>query len=254
VSDGRRPVAADVGRHYSYEHYADRGVAERFDALRFGGPVGRRLAETQEALLLEALAPVAGQRILDVGTGTGRAAVALARAGAVVAGLDASMEMLDVGRSRAREAAVRVGFGRADAHALPVAAGGVDAVVCFRLLMHVIDWRRALAELCRVARHRVVIDFPSARSAAALESAARRLAQSAGRRVEAYRVLSERDVTRELASHGFRVTMVRRQFVLPIAVHKRVNSLRVTRIVERTLASVGLLRVFGSPVTLVAER
>jgi len=253
VTAGQKPDETGQ-RHYSYAHYADVTVAEGFDQLRFSGPIGGYLADEQQHLLLEALAPVAGRSVLDVGTGTGRAALALAAAGATVVGLDASGEMLGVARRRAADASLALGLGRADAHALPVSTRSVDAAVSFRVLMHAIDWRRCLAELCRVARWRVIVDFPSSRSVAALQSLARRRLAAAGRRVEAYGVMSERDVTLELATHGFRVVQVHRQFVLPIAAHKAVGSLGVTRAVEGTLAAVGLLRWFGSPVTLVAER
>ena len=47
---------------------------------------------------------------------------------------------------------------------------------------------------------------------------------------------------------------VRRQFVLPIAFHKTVGLFAVTGPLERVLAALGLLRLFGTPVTLVAER
>jgi ubiquinone/menaquinone biosynthesis C-methylase UbiE len=240
--------------HYSIEHYADREVARGFDDLGFSGPVGRYLADEQERLLFAVLEPLARRQVLDVGTGTGRAALALAGAGAIVVGLDASQEMLDVAQARAKSAGVTAGFGRADAHALPLADGSVDAAVCFRVLMHVVDWRQALGELCRVARTTVIVDFPSTWSFAAIESRVRRRAQRAGRRVEAYRVLSEADVRRELEARGFAVELVRRQFVLPIAAHKAVGRLSVTRAVEGVLAAVGLLRLAGSPVTLVARR
>jgi ubiquinone/menaquinone biosynthesis C-methylase UbiE len=241
-------------RHYSYEHYANRRVAEGFDALRFGGAVGRYLLETQERLLLDALTPVLGVSVLDVGTGTGRAAIGLAQAGAIVTGLDASAEMLEVAEARATEAGVHVTFGVADAHHLPMADRSVDAAVSLRVLMHAIDWRRCVRELCRVSRRRVIIDFPALGSAAALESAARRLAKALGRRVEAYRVIAERDMHATFAAEGFRVVDVRRQFVLPINLHKRLGSLDRTLSIERRLAAVGALRVLGSPVTMVAER
>jgi ubiquinone/menaquinone biosynthesis C-methylase UbiE len=240
--------------HYSYRHYADRSVAEGFDALRFSGPVGRHLAEVQEALLIEALAPQPGRSIVDVGTGTGRAAIGLAGHGASVLGLDASAEMLAVARERATGLRAPVVWGLADAHHLPLDNRSVDAAVCLRVLMHAIDWQQCVAELCRVARWRVVVDFPARRSAAALESQMRRTRQRFGANVEAYRVLAERDVRTTLASHGFRVVMIRRQFVLPIAFHKRVASFRVTLWIERVLASLGVLHVLGTPVTVVAER
>ena len=247
MSAGRRD-------HYSYAHYADPAVADGFDALRFGGPIGQLLLDAQERLLVDALAPLDGRRVLDVGTGTGRAALGLARAGAVVTGLDASLEMLRVARGRAAAAGAAIEFGLADAHALPVADDSVDAAVCLRVIMHAVDWRRCVAELCRVARRRVVVDFPSRGSLAALESAARRVANALGGSTEAYRVLAARDVAAAFGVHGFRVVLVRRQFVLPIALHKTIGRRGFTKAVERALAAVGLLRLLGSPVTMVAER
>jgi SAM-dependent methyltransferase len=255
----RPPADAPASRdraHYSYAHYADAGVAAGFDALRFGGPIGRYLLHTQASLLRDALAPVEGRRVLDVGTGTGRAAIGLALDGASVVGLDASREMLQVARARAVEtgSGARVAFAVADGHRLPLPDASVDAAVCFRVLMHAIDWRLCLAELCRVARWRVVIDFPARPSVAALESAGRRAAHTMGRRTEAYRVLSAREVTGAFAAHGFRVVSTHRQFVLPIALHKAVGRLGVTERVEGALARLGLLARFGSPVTMVAEK
>jgi ubiquinone/menaquinone biosynthesis C-methylase UbiE len=244
----------DGRAHYSYTHYADPSVAEGFDALRFGGDIGRFLLEQQAALIAGALAPLRGRRIADVGTGTGRAAIGLARLGADVIGFDASTEMLDVARARAVEAGVSVEFAVGDAHALPLGDRDVDASVCLRVLMHTIDWERCLAELCRVARWRVVFDFPSSRSAAALESVVRRARLRRGHKVEAYRVFSERQIATALARHGFRVVDVHRQFVLPIALHKAVNRFGLTRRFEKGLAALGALRLFGSPITVVAER
>lgn len=238
--------------HYSYTHYADAKVAEGFDDLRFGGPIGRYLSETQERLLLSALIPLAGQHVLDVGTGTGRAARALARAGAVVTGVDASQEMLAVARTRAGDA--NIAFLPGDAHDLPFRDRSFDSAVSLRVIMHTPDWARCVAELCRVSRGRVVLDFPALGSAAAVESVFRRMSHALGGKTEPYRVLSERSVTHRLASQGFRVVSLHRQFVLPIALHKAIGSLAVSQASERMFASIGLLRLLGSPVTMVAER
>lgn len=250
-------------QHYSYTHYASKDVAAGFDRLRFSGPIGEYLLETQESLLLEAFkplaaggagGPLAGAHVLDVGTGTGRAAIGLARGGATVVGVDASSEMLEVARERAAAAGVAVTFDVGDAHALPFSAGHFDGAVSLRVLMHTPDWSRCVGELCRVARRRVVVDFPSLSSLAAFESGARHLRRAAGRQVEAYRVMSERSVISAFEAHGYRVVHVHRQFVLPIALHKKIGSLAFTRGMERLLSAVGLLWLAGSPVTMVAER
>jgi SAM-dependent methyltransferase len=248
------PAARRERQHYSYAHYADEGVAAGFDALRFGGPIGRFLAEHQADILSRALTPLAGRRVLDVGTGTGRAAIGLALERAVVVGLDASREMLRVARARAVDAGVALPAGAADAHHLPLADRSVDAAVSLRVLMHAVDWRQCVAELCRVSRWRVVVDFPSRSSAAALESAGRKAARALGRRVEDYRVLRTADVELAFRTHGFAIVSTDRQFVLPIALHKAIGRLSVTRSVEAVLRAAGLLRIFGSPVTMVAER
>jgi SAM-dependent methyltransferase len=229
-------------------------MAESFDALRFSGPIGRLIAEAQEQVIASFLSPVAGRTILDVGTGTGRAALALAARGATVTGVDASAEMLAVAERHAKDAGLSVTFTRGDAHGLGFPSQSFDAVICLRVLMHTPDWRTSLGELCRVARTRVVFDYPALASAAAIQAITRHVAHAFGARVEAYRVFSDRAVRSTLSAHGFRVVEAHRQFVLPIAFHKMVNSATATGRIEAGFARTGLTRLLGSPVTLVAER
>jgi ubiquinone/menaquinone biosynthesis C-methylase UbiE len=240
--------------HYSYSAYADPKMASGFDAKRFGGPIGNILLQDQERVLAEFLGDVSGKRVLDMATGTGRAALALARRGAIVTGVDASREMLSVARTRAADAGLTIEFAEGDAHALVFADRSFDAVVCLRMLMHVPDWRKALGELCRVTQQRLVFDYPAMSSAAALQAIWRRAALTMGQRVEAYRVFRGCDVARELERHGFRITSTHKQFVLPIAVHKAVGSAGFTRGLEGVLAGAGMLRLAGSPVTIAAQR
>ena len=251
ASDPRFTKSED---HYSYTAYADAAMASSFDAKRFGGPIGNLLLQDQEQVLAEFLGDVNGLRILDMATGTGRAALALAKRGALVTGIDASSEMLNVARARSAAAGLPIEFSEGDAHALTFTDRAFDATVCLRMLMHVPDWRTALAELCRVTGHRLVFDYPALASSAALHVIWRRTALTLGRRTEAYRVFRARDIARELGRHGFRITATHRQFVLPIAFHKAIGSAGFTRIVERALAGAGLLRLAGSPVTIAAER
>lgn len=240
--------------HYSYEIYADPQTANRFDRLRFGGPIGRLLAETQERALLQFAGDVAGRPVVDVGTGTGRAALTLRARGARVTGVDASIAMLAVARDRAAARSVAVNWVLADAHALSFPDRAFDVAVSLRVLMHAPDWRRCLAELCRVADRRVIVDFPALVSAAALQAVARRVGKAFADGVEAYRVFRHGAIARELEARGFEIEDVHRQFVLPIALHKALGSLALTNGIERALAQVGLLRAFGSPVTVVAVR
>jgi ubiquinone/menaquinone biosynthesis C-methylase UbiE len=240
--------------HYSYAAYADPAMAQSFEERRFGGPIGEYVASTQARVLANMVGRIQDRLILDVGTGTGRAALLMARGGARVTAVDASNEMLEVARQRAAEEHAQIRFQRGDAHALQFRDREFDVVICLRLLMHAPDWRSCMAELCRVAERLVIFDYPAAGSVALVESVARRTVHAFGVRTQAYRVLSDRAIRRALDASGFRVRSVHRQFVLPIAFHRLIGSRRFTIWLEHRLDRAGLLKRFGSPVTVVAER
>jgi ubiquinone/menaquinone biosynthesis C-methylase UbiE len=234
--------------------YNDPKTARTFDDRRFGGPIGELVAATQAKVITNFIGRIQGRKILDVGTGTGRAALLLAQGAARVTAIDASEQMLAVARRRAADRAVNVRFLIGDAHTLEFKDRSFDVAVSLRVLMHTPQWRRCLAELCRVADQLVVFDYPSAHSAALLHSMTRRVTHALGARTEPYRVFTDRTIADALDQSGFRVLNVHRQFVLPIQLHRAMGSRRFTEISEELLKRAGLLRVFGSPVTLVAQR
>jgi ubiquinone/menaquinone biosynthesis C-methylase UbiE len=240
--------------HYSYTFYADPATARTFDRRRFGGPIGRLIAEEQGRVLANLVGRIKDRRILDVGTGTGRAALLLARGGARVTAVDASEQMLAVAERRATDEHLPIRFLIGDVHRLEFRDRAFDVVVSLRVLMHAADWRQSIAELCRVADRLVIIDYPSAWSFASLQALARRVTHALGARTEPYRVLSAAAIARELSKSQFRVRSVHRQFVLPIAAHKAIGSPRFTILSRKLSDRLGLLGRFGTPVTLAAER
>jgi demethylmenaquinone methyltransferase/2-methoxy-6-polyprenyl-1,4-benzoquinol methylase len=108
--------------------------------------------------LVSALEPAAGERILDVATGTGMvAAELLARADCSVVGVDQSPQMLAA--ARARFAAAERAGGRppvelleGEAEALPFADASFDALTFTYLLRYVDDPAATMRELARVVR------------------------------------------------------------------------------------------------------
>lgn len=247
-------MTLDKKNHYSYTVYADRDLAESFHASRFGGPIGELLARNQEKVLLGFLGPVENKKIIDVGVGTGRAAIALTVRGAHVVGVDASAEMLKVAMGRASDAGVDLDLKIGDAHALAFEDQSFEAAVSLRVLLHMPDWRQCLGELCRVSRTKIVFDYPTLSSIATLQVLWRRCVFRLGLRTEPYRAFSDRAIAKELQSHGFVVSALHRQFILPVAFHKWIGSRRFTEWTEACLARLGLLRIFGSPATVMAVR
>ena len=104
--------------------------------------------------MVSAVGPRPGQRILDVATGTGLVAFALAARGAEVVGLDQSEDMLAGARARQARAgsAGQVSFVRGEAEQLPFPDGSFDALTFTYLLRYVDDPQATLAELARVLR------------------------------------------------------------------------------------------------------
>lgn len=98
-----------------------------------------------------AVAPRAGEKILDVAAGTGTSSASLARNGASVVAADFSEGMIEVGRQRQADNPY-ISFVQADATALPFADGTFDAVTISFGLRNIVDPRAALAEFYRVAK------------------------------------------------------------------------------------------------------
>ncbi len=158
---------------------ASSATPRKLEALDLFSGLPRRYDELSAALsfwqdprwrraLVDELAPQAGQRILDVATGTGMvAAELLRRADCTVVGLDQSEQMLS--RARARFAAEpyaeahthgrapldsppRVELIAGEAEQLPFADRSFDALSFTYLLRYVDDPPATLAELARVVR------------------------------------------------------------------------------------------------------
>jgi ubiquinone/menaquinone biosynthesis C-methylase UbiE len=138
-------------------------VAERYVPAA-GRPAFTRLYDTVVALtmreatfhgrlraqVLDGLAP--GAAVVDVGSGTGTLAIALAAAGSEVIGVDGDPEVLAL--AHAKPGADAVQWRKGLATALPLPGAGADRVV-MSLLLHHLDpagKRTALAEAVRVLR------------------------------------------------------------------------------------------------------
>jgi demethylmenaquinone methyltransferase/2-methoxy-6-polyprenyl-1,4-benzoquinol methylase len=127
-------------------------IAARYDLLNRLLSLGIDRRWRRRAIA--ALALSEGARVLDVATGTADVAIALARRGAEVVGLDPSPGMLAVGARKlgaaGLDARVRLVLGRAEA--LPFPDASFDGVTLAFGIRNVADRPRALAELARVSR------------------------------------------------------------------------------------------------------
>lgn len=93
-----------------------------------------------------------GWRVLDVATGSGNLAIAAARSGCTVTGVDYVPSLLETGRARASAEGFDVRFIEGDAENLPVVTGEYDAVVSIYGVMFAPDQQRAADEMLRATK------------------------------------------------------------------------------------------------------
>ena len=112
-------------------------------------------------LLIEALDLRSTERVLDVATGSGNAALAAARRGCDVVGVDYVPALLERARQRAEAEGVQAEFREGDAEALPFEDGSFDVVSSVFGAMFAPDQERTASELARVCRSRGRIGLAS---------------------------------------------------------------------------------------------
>jgi SAM-dependent methyltransferase len=246
------PLTRDAAPHPPSRETPDVETASEGYARRFAGEAGAFFLDVQAATVLELLAPWPGARVLEVGGGHAQLAVPLVASGyrVTVTGSE------PICRERLDRSLPRGGFAFevCDAARLPFADRSFDVVVAVRLLTHLDGWREALAEICRVARRAVIVDYPDTRSFNRLYGALFAWKRAVEKDTRTFRCFRPGEVARECARHGFGRPTVRRQFFVPMVVHRAVGRAGASRALERASGVLGLTRALGSPVVLRVQR
>ena len=228
------PETADI--HTSSDEYA----------TRFSGSAGEWMLAVQEKITRRLLSGWEGSSVLDVGGGHGQLAVPLCRDGwnVTVLGSDASCrhrirDVVDSGACR---------FVEGNVIALPFPDRSFDVVLCFRLLTHCERWPELVRELCRVARRGVIVDYPTGQSLNAVAPALFGAKKKFEKNTRTWALFRHGQVIGEFAQNGYGPAATRKQFFLPMVLHRMLKNRAVSAGLEAGCRALGLTRLWGSPV------
>jgi len=129
--------------------------APAYDALSWAMSLGQEPAIRRETIRIAALQK--GDKVLDVGCGTGTMAVAAwrkVRPDGTVTGIDASPEMAELARRKAKNKGARADFQVAPIEQLPFESGSFDVVLSTFMLHHLPEdlKEQGFAEIFRVLK------------------------------------------------------------------------------------------------------
>ena len=222
-------------------------------ASRFQGPVGEYFLSRQTEATLALLSDLPKAKVLDVGGGHAQLAVPLVKKGfdVTVTGSDDSCRK----RLVQRISPLDFEYKTCDYLDLPFPDCSFDVAMAFRLLSHVEDLPKVIAELTRVAKHCVVFDYPDKYSTNVLYNtffAVKRKLEGGGTRP--FNIYRRVEIERELRENGFQKALLKPQFFCPMVLHRLLNTPRFSALLETGFRYTGLTRILGSPVIVRSNR
>lgn len=220
-------------------------------ATRFRGKTGAWMLGLQAKLTQKLLRSSRPGTLLDVGGGHGQLAHPLADDGWKITVLGSAPSCIH--RIKDLTDAGRCDFVVGNVIDLPFPDKSFDAVICFRLLTHCDHWEQLVKELCRVSRGPVIVDYPTSQSVNAIAPALFAAKKRIERNTRTWRLFKHAEVTKAFEAAGWKVAERRKQFAMPMVLHRALKCAPISAFAEGVCRCLGLTALCGSPVILRAE-
>ena len=217
-------------------------------AKRFSGDVGEYFLSVQTEKTLDLLKPLPNAKVLDVGGGHAQLAVPLVKNGfalTVVGSHDSCRARLDKFLQPGS-----FEYLTCNLLDLPFEDNSFDVVISFRLLTHENNWQLQIAELCRVAKHTVIVDYPDIRSFNIFYDILFSAKKKFEKNTRTYRNFSRKQIIEEFRKNNFDEPVVKPEFFLPMVIHRAIKKVSLLRNIENIFFILGFTKLFGSPVIL----
>ena len=224
---------------------ADIETASDAYAARFAGSAGAWMLDVQVAAVRRLLGPDRGLNLLEVGGGHGQLARPLVEDGYpyTVLGSDpvCAKRIADL------VAASRCRFATGDVTALPFPDRAFDAAICIRLLTHCARWHELAAELTRVSRRFVIVEYPLHEGLHRLAPLFFGMKKKVEGNTRTWTAFRHREVTAAFEDLGFREEAVIRQFFWPLVLHRVLKRRGLSEKLETMARRAGWTARCGSP-------
>lgn len=231
---------------------ADIETASDDYASRFSGVAGEYFLDKQTEITLSLLHDLPGASVLDVGGGHAQLAVPLVERGykVTVTGSD------DCCRARLDQQLKPGSFEyqTCDSLALPYENRSFDVVLAFRLLPHVDRWQELLAEMCRVARKTVILDYPDRRSTNILYEQLFAMKKKMEGNTRTFTLFNREQIRQEMNRYQFMPPVFKPEFFFPMVIHRKLKHRGLSNAIETTAKLTGMTSLFGSPIIFRSDR
>jgi ubiquinone/menaquinone biosynthesis C-methylase UbiE len=134
--------------------YEEAAIHDRWESVYRSDPTQNRLNDQIMDRVLRYVKPSLGALFLDAGCGTGDHSIRIARRGFQCVGADISESIINKARDNARKPRLepKIVFVCQSLEELAFTDKQFDVVYCRGVLMHIPEWEKALAQLCRALK------------------------------------------------------------------------------------------------------
>ena len=236
-------------RDYSETLYSE--IADWYDETRWEGK-GEFIDLLQKELLysvLEKCSIKKGDKILDIGAGTGRFVIPFAKKGYDAYGIDISEEMLQRAKNKAGDLP-NLHLEKANAKNMPFSDNYFEFVTAYRVLVHIPDYEDAVKEIYRVLKPGgfALVEFNNKYSLSGLGKLLRQLRKMFGVAEETdAKIVSRYRLSKSFLNAGFEIEKIYHQFFISEVLYRYLpkQTLELLKRVDVILSN----SIFGSIAT-----
>jgi SAM-dependent methyltransferase len=219
-------------------------------AGRFSNDIGQWLLSHQIEATRKAITDrwpdTRGLSVLDVGGGHGQNIDLIYELGHQLTVVGSDQSCTEVIKDQIESGKTK--FDVAPLMELPYADNSFDIVICYRILSHMQSWQVLIGELTRIARHIILVDYPSRQSVNYASEMLFAIKKKIEKNARPFNCFDNHIIDDEFLTHGYLRSYQYKQFFMPMAFYRLLSSVGIASQMAGLFRKIGLTNRLGSPV------